>query len=588
MPKAPVFSSRSRTIAAIFLVIGALFVFRLFYLQVIKHEEYVALARQAQEGKLTLPATRGTILARDGQQIVPLVLNEPVYTVFADPHELKDKQKIIDTMKRIAGGDLEDGFEKRLDNKQSRYVVMARQVTKKQADLIEKEKLFGVGLTPGQKRVYPEGTLAASVLGFVNGEGKGLYGIEGALNDKLSGVNGMRKSLTDVNGVPLSVHSAENILQPPKNGQNTVLSIDRNIQAYAEQALQNGLKNAKATKGSVLVMNPANGKVMAMASFPTYDPAKYYDVPTDQNGVYQNPIVTDPYEAGSGIKTLTMAAGLNEGAVTPQTTFNNLGYDTIDGIKIKNALSNQDLGTTDMTQVLQFSLNSGVMFMLKQLGGGQVNYQARQKLYDYFANHYLLNKPTGIEQTNEVTGSMFSPDDEQGNNVRYATMSFGQGFTVTMLRAATAFSSIINGGTMYKPTLVDGIEDANGTFIESQAVIEKANVVTPETSATIRSMIHDARSRLKYTNPSDRPGYYIGGKSGTSQTIDPATGKYREDNTIATYTGFGGNETPKYVVMIRIVDSKLPGFGGTVAAQPIFADISNWLLEYMRIPPVKQ
>lgn len=586
MAASTIFSSRIRMVAFVFFVIGAAFVGRLFYLQVVQHEQYVALAASAQEGKFTLPASRGEIYATSGSGPVPLVLNEPVYTVFADPREVTETEKVVSVMKRIAGGDVEDGFEKLLADESRRYVVLARQVSKKQADLIEKEKIYGIGLQLGQKRVYPEGNLGANILGYVNAAGEGQYGLEGALDEKFSGKAGLRTSLTDAGGVPLSVHSAENTLVKPQDGSDIVLSVDRNIQAYVEQALEKGLKDAKATKGSALVLDPQTGKVMAMATLPTYDPAKYYEVAADNYGAFQNPIISDPYEAGSGIKTLTMAAGINEGVITPGTTFNNLGYDVIDGVKIKNALSNQNLGLNDMTQVLQYSLNSGVMFVLKQMGGGQVNAQARNSLHNYFANHYHFGKKTGIEQTNEVSGQMFKPDEVQGNNVRYATMAFGQGFTVTMLRAATAFSSIINGGTMYQPTLVAGELSGEGKVIAKKPVVEKADVISPESSATVREMIHQARNRT--FSSSDREGYIVGGKTGTSQTIDPKTGRYRDDNTIATYTGFGGDETPDYVVMIRIVDSQLPGFGGTVAAQPIFADISNWLLEYMRIPKIKQ
>lgn len=579
-------SSRARIIAYIFLVIGVLFVFRLFSLQVLQHDQYAALAESAQEGKFTLPATRGEIYAKDGDQTVPLVLNEPVYTVFADPKAVVDDEAVIELMKRVAGGDVVENFEGLLKNDESRYAILARQVNKRQADLIEKEKIFGIGLQQGQKRVYPEGNLGANVLGYVNAAGKGQYGIEGALDERLSGEPGMRKSLTDARGVPLSVHSAENILIEPQDGDDLVLSIDRNIQAHVEQTLREGLENAEATEGSALVLDPQTGKVMAMATFPTYDPAKYFEVSPDNYASFQNPIVSDPYEAGSGIKTLTMAAGINEGVITPDTTYENKGYDIIDGIKIKNALSNQNLGTIDMTEVLQYSLNTGVMFVLKQMGGGQVNQQAREQLYHYFADQFLFNTKTGIEQTGEVTGRMLGPNEGYGRNVRYATMAFGQGFSVTMLRAAAAFSSIINGGTMYQPTLIAGELNEEGKVMKNEPVVEKQNVISSESSATVREMIYQARHRTY--GEVDKDGYRVGGKTGTSQTIDPETGAYREDHTIATYTGFGGNEEPKYVVMIRIDDSRLPGFGGTVAAQPIFADISNWLIEYMRIPPVKQ
>jgi len=583
MPVIEKLSARARLFALIFLAIGALFVCRLFYLQVIAHAEFVKLAAAEHDKKFDLPANRGLIYAKDGDQTVPLVLNEPVYTVYADPLEVKDASKVASVVRKVAGGEALKDFEHELDNKKRRYTVLAQQVSKTQADLIMKEKLNGVGTQAEQKRVYPEGSLAAQILGYVNREGKGQYGLEGALNSRLSGKAGLRTAVVDARGVPLTVNSKDDVITPPKDGDNLVLSVDRNIQAYVEQALTEGLKNAKAAHGSALVLDPNTGRVMAMATLPTYDPGQYNKV--QDYSLFQNPIVSDPYEAGSGIKTLTMATGLDTGAVTPASTYNNLGYDIVDGIRIKNAEPGKYLGRTDMTGVLEHSLNSGVMYVLKQMGKGQVNYHARQLLYDYFTNRFGIGKLTGIEQTNEQAGQIFSPDDEQGNNVRYANMVFGQGFDLTMLQSAMAFSAAINGGTLYKPTLVEGTMKPNGGVAQQAPLVTTQNVVSAQSSATLRNMVHEARTRQ--FSKTDKAGYFIGGKSGTSQTIDPKTGKYRDDNAIATYTGFGGNATPRYVVMIRIVDSQLSGFGGTVAAQPIFANISNWLLDYLQVPKLQ-
>ncbi|HEX6462035.1 MAG TPA: penicillin-binding protein 2 [Candidatus Saccharimonadales bacterium] len=583
MPVIEKLSVRARLFALIFLAIGAVFVCRLFYLQVVAHADFVKLAAAEHDKKFDLPATRGLIYAKDGDHIVPLVLNEPVYTVYADPAEVKDAHRIANVIHRVAGGEMVTGFEERLQNKKRRYVVLAQQVNKRQADLIMKEKLSGVGTQAEQKRVYPEGSLAAQVLGYVNREGKGQYGLEGALDNRLAGKDGLRTAVVDARGIPLTVSSKDDVITPPKNGDDIVLSVDRNIQAYIEKALAEGLKNAKANHGSALVLDPNTGRVMAMATLPTYDPSQYYKM-TDY-GVFQNPVVSDPYEAGSGIKTLTMVAGLDSGAVTPASVFTNVGYDTVDGIRIKNAEPGKYLGRTDMTGVIEHSLNSGVIYILKQMGKGQVNYQARQQLYDYFTNRFGIGQLTGIEQTNEQAGKIFSPDDEQGNNVRYANMVFGQGFNITMLQSAMAFSAAINGGTMYKPTLIEGTMKPDGDIAPQAPAVKATSIISAQASAELRSMIQSARMRV-YAK-ADKPGYIIGGKSGTSQTIDPKTGKYRDENAIATYTGFGGNGTPRYVVMVRIVDSQLPGFDGTIAAQPIFANISNWLLDYLRIPKVQ-
>lgn len=578
-------ASRTRLLSIFFLIIGAVFIGRLFHLQVLQHDKYQALAASVQQGKFELPATRGEIYAKSHDQVVPLVLNEPVYTVFADPKVIEDEEKTVEVMRRVAGGDVVDNFEALINDNSKRYVVLARQVNRQQAELIEEAKLFGVGLKPGQKRVYPEGNLLARTLGYVNAAGLGQYGVEGALNDRLSGEPGVLKATTDAAGVPLSGPSSENTLVEPRNGDDIVLSIDRNIQAYVEEALKKGLENAEATRGNALVMDPQTGKVLAMASLPTYNPGKYYEVNPDNYEVFQNPVVSDPYEAGSGIKTLTMAAGINEGVITPETTFTNYGFETVDGVKIKNAVPGRNLGERTMTEVLEYSLNSGAMFVLQQLGGGQINGQAREILHSYFANRYHFGTKTGIAQTNEQTGLMMGPNEGYGRDVRYATMAFGQGFSVTMLRAAAAFSAIINGGTLYQPALIAGELKDDGSVAGKAPVVERQDVISKESSDTMREMIYQARHRT--FGSYDTPGYLVGGKTGTSQTIDPETGEYREDHTIATYTGFGGNESPDYVVMIRIVDSRLPGFGGTVAAQPIFAEISNWLLEYMRVPKVK-
>lgn len=585
MPVFETISPRARIYTLIFLAIGAIFVGRLFYLQVVAHDDYVKLAAAEHDKKFDLPATRGLIYAKDGEGLVPLVLNEPVYTIYADPHEIKNADKIAAVVRRVAGGEATPHFEAAMQNKKRRYVVLAQQVSKTQADLIMKEKLRGVGKQEEQKRVYPEGSLAAQVLGYVNRDGKGQYGIEGALDDRLSGTDGQRTAVVDARGIPLTVSSKDDVLKPPKNGDNLVLSIDRNIQAFVERTLAEGLKNAKAEHGSALVLDPNTGRVLAMATLPTYEPSQYNKVKVEDYGLFQNPVVSDPYEAGSGIKTLTMATGIDTAAVTPESSYNNVGYETVDGIQIKNAEPGKYLGRTDMTGVLERSLNSGVIHVLKQLGKGKVDYQARQKLHSYFTERFGIGKKTGIEQTNEQPGQIFSPDEVQGNNVRYANMVFGQGFDVTMLQSAMAFSAAINGGTLYQPTLIEGTLQPDGSVKQQIPIVKKDNVISASSSATIRGMIHEARSRL-FKN-TDKGGYYVGGKSGTSQTIDPKTGKYRDDNAIASYTGFGGNQTPHYVVMVRIVDSKLPGFGGTVAAQPIFATISNWLLDYMHIPKIQ-
>jgi cell division protein FtsI/penicillin-binding protein 2 len=572
---------KTETLRVIFFGVMVIVVVQLFFIQVIQHGYYKQKAFEEQVAKFDLPAKRGEIYAREGNNLVPLVLNQPVYTAYADPQEVTDTAKLTNTLQEIAGGTIVDGYQNSLKSKKLRYVVLARKLSQTQAELLKKEAVPGVGLTETDQRVYPEGTLAGQLLGYVNNEGKGQYGIEEALDARLRGKNGKLQAVTDVRRIPLTL-SKNDISIPARDGDNLALSIDVNIQSYAENALKQGLDRVNATKGSVVVMNPTNGQIMAMANYPNYDPGKYNEV--DDYGVFQNGIVSSPYEAGSVMKALSMGAALDSGAVTANTTFNNRGYVQVDDTKISNVEEDPISANATMLDVLHYSLNTGVVFALQQMGGGKVNRQARDTLYDYYYNHYGFGRTTGIEQAGESPGIIIAPDKEQGNNVRYANMAFGQGLDVTMLQVISAFSATINGGTYYKPTLVAGVADADGGVTPQPAKVVQTNVLQPSVSSQLKQMIVEAR-QIGVFKGLDRAGYQVGGKTGTSQIIDPKTGKYTDTNSIGSYLGFGGNQTPQYVIMIQVKDSKAPGYAGTTAAGPIFTDISNWLIDYLKITP---
>lgn len=578
--------NRSQMLVWLMIAVGAIFVIRLFYLQVIRHDYYAAEALKEHTSKFTLPAQRGQIYAQVGSgQLAPLAMNESSYTVYADPRYVSDISKTADTLREIAGGNTVDGFEYALKNKDLQYTVLAKQISQKQADLLEKKELPGVGMKEQDKRVYPEGQLAAQVLGYVNNDGQGQYGIEQFLNNDLAGKAGLLKAVTDVHGIPLSVGD-NNVQEPAKNGKNIVLTLDRNIQSFAEQALKEGLEKVKAKHGSVVVMDPKTGGVLAMANLPTFDPAKYYEV-TDY-GAFTNSVVSSPYEAGSVIKTFTMAAGLNEGVVKPNTTFDNTGKVKVGDAEIRNVLQNVN-GKRDMTEVFEYSLNTGVVFVLKQLGGGNLNVQARDKLFGYFTDNYLFGKKTGIEQSGELAGEIISPDQAEGNDVRYANMTFGQGMDTTMIQVAGAFSAMVNGGTYYKPHLVGGYLNDDGDISKATPQTLKNNVLSPQVSQQLNDMMRTARQRSMKNV--DRPGYFVAGKTGTAQIIDPKTGKYSDDNAVGSYLGFGGNSNsdPRYVIMVRVTDAKLSSsvYAGSEAAAPIFASISNWLIDYLKVRPAQ-
>lgn len=554
------------------------FVLRLFYLQVVKHDYYSTLANAEQMKQWVLPAERGEIYAMNGDEPVKLVLNETIYTVWADPKVVDEPGKVIATLKRIAAGNVVNDFEKLLDKKDTRYQVLAKGLSSRQAQMIKKQKIYGIGFERGDRRVYPEGQLAAQTIGFVNSEGEGRYGVEAGLNDRLVGKDGLLNTVVDVRDVPLTI-GKDNVSTPAKNGEDIVLTIDRNIQAYAEKALAAGLERTGAKQASALIMDPRSGKVLAMANLPTYDPSKLDSV--RDVAAFNNNTVSNPYEPGSDIKAFTVAIGIDRGVITPSSTYNNTDYIKVDDRTISNAVKGET-GIIDMQHALNWSLNTGMVTIAQRLGNGNyITKQARNVMYEYLHDRLKLGQITGIEVANEATGTVIPPDSVQGNAVRYSNMSFGQGMDVTMLQVTTAFSALINGGTYYHPTVVAGTMNED-QFEASQPKRSDANVVKPSTSRQVREMVHQARNFM-YSD-ADTAGYYIGGKTGTSQTL--RDGKYVNNETIGTYLGFGGekDQPSSYVIMIEISGQGMNLEGGKHAL-PIFTDISNWMLQYLKLQP---
>ncbi len=569
--------SRSIFLAVFLLGMMAIFVARLFFLQIIKHDDYVAQANAEQIKPLTIPAKRGLIYAMDGTQTVPLVINQPVFTLFADPSTVTNLSKVLDVVRRVAGGNLRSNLDGLLAKKDSRYQILGTKLTRQQAELIKKENLAGIGFQETTQRVYPEGSLAAQTLGFVNAEGKGQYGIEEALNDRLVGHDGLLKSVTDVSGVPLTIGS-NNINQPAKNGDNVTLTIDRNIQAYTEQALARGLQASHATNGSVIVIDPQSGKVMAMANLPTFNPAEFTKV--QDAAAFNNAVVTTPYEPGSDIKTFTVSTGLDKGVIQPDSTYNNTDSIKIEDRTIVNATKGQT-GNITMQTALNYSLNTGMVTVAERLGDGNtITLGARNSMYEYFHDRFGFGHNTGIEVAGERPGIIIPPSNPEGNAVRYSNMAFGQGMDLTMVQVAAGFASLVNGGTYYQPTVLAGTVDASGNLTPAAPKPARTGVISPDTSAKIHTMIHTARAA--FYAKQDKAGYDIGGKTGTSQTIE--NGKYVDNQTVGTYLGYGGDTLARYVIMVE-VSGKNQNLQGGKDALPIFTDISNWLIDYLKLQP---
>jgi len=573
--------TRVRLWYGVLLVILGLFVIRLFYVQVIQYGHYKTAALNDQLKQYQIPATRGVIEAYDGTNTLPIVLNQQLYTLYADPVYIKHADQVAAKLPAIIGGNAAS-YEKMMRTKDTRYVVLAKHLTAEQHAKIVALKYPGLGTQAQDYRTYPQGSLASQLLGFVNDNGKGVYGVEQALDKQLEGTPGQLKAITDVNGVPLAA-SKDNTQVAPKNGQDVVLTIDLAMQQQLETILQQGVKNAKASSGSALIMDPHTGAVKAMANFPTYDPAHYADVSNPAS--FQNDAVSKPIEVGSTMKTLTTAAALDQGVIQSNTTYYDPSFWLVDKFRISNIEEDGGAGTRSIADILNLSLNTGATWELMQMGGGQINDKARNAWHDYMVNHYMFGKPTGIEQGYESGGYVPSPaENGAGIDLTYANTAFGQAMTATPIQMGAALSAVINGGTYYQPHLVDQTLDADGKATKVAPKVVRQHVVSAKVGAALIPLMQNVIQHHIFTPAFDQNTYTVGGKTGTAQIAKPGGGYY-DDLFNGTYMGFVGGDSPQYVIVVFIDRPTNGGYAGTAAAQPVFGNLAHMLINNSYVMP---
>jgi cell division protein FtsI/penicillin-binding protein 2 len=560
------------------LAVCAIFVVRLFYLQVIRHDYYSKAAEDYQLKEYQIPAERGIIFAQNGSTVTPLVLNEIRYTLFADPVYVEDPDKAALELARITSGDAAK-YAEALQSKDTRYVVLAKKLDKTTAEAIDALDILGIGTRETSYRTYPQGQLASQLLGFVNDEGKGQYGVEQYLEDELAGRPGQLRAITDARGIPL-VSNPDNVVNEPEKGEAVTLTIDLGMQRQAEDLLKAGLERAQSASGSVIIMDPNNGAIKAMANYPSYDPTKITEVSNIAD--LSNAAVNAPLEPGSIMKSLTAATAIDQGVVSADTAFYDPGFVQVGDRKITNVRNST--GTQTVESTLVNSLNTGAVWLLKQIGRGDINERARFTWYDYMSKHYFLGQATGVEQAGEASGYVPGPEDnDEGIAVTYANTAFGQGLSATPLQMGAAFCSIINGGTYYQPTLVHGLRGQDGSEQVKQPTIRRENVISQAASEEVVSLLE--RVVRQNIASATRDGYRVGGKTGTAEFTNPENGEYFKDRFNGTYLGFVGGDQPEYVIVVRVNDPKIPGFAGSAAAAPIFRDMTNMLLDNFGVTP---
>lgn len=570
--------ARSRLLFTLLVLVVGIFVVKLFYMQVIRYSYYHTAALSDQLAQHEIPATRGLIEAHQGNGVVPVVLNQTLYTMYADPTMIKDASKVAGTLASVLGGN-EATYVAKLSTKNTRYTVLAQKVTQTQEAALLKPKYPGLGGIAQDYRTYPDGSLASQVLGFVDNSGDGEYGVEQYMNSTLAGTPGELKAVTDINGVPLAADSSNTLVQP-KDGNNVVLTIDTGIQSQVESILAAGVQSSKGISGSAVVIDPNTGDIKAMANYPTYDPSNYGSV--SDSALFENAAADSPIEVGSIMKTLTVSAGLDQGVIQQNTTYYDPASWTVDGYKITNIEQDGGPGVQSIGTILNLSLNTGATWILMQMGGGQLNQKGRDAWYNYMVNHFRLGEKTGVEQGYEATGYVPSPvNNGAGIDLTYANTAFGQAMTATPLQMAAAVSSILNGGTYYQPQLVDETVSSSGQASVNEPKVLEKNVVSSKIAPQLESLMeyvvqqHELNaSYLKFSSD-----YMVGGKTGTAQIVKPGGG-YDGKLFNGTYVGFVGGNKPQYVIVVFVIQPNLPSwqYAGTAAAQPIFAGIAHMLI----------
>lgn len=563
---------RIHALAIIVFFAGAALLVRLFFVQVVQHERWTALAQGQHIASAELAADRGEVFIHDGENRYPVAINREYPTVYVVPRDVADDERLVSELSSILGVD--QGFvREKLAKTDDPFEIIKKRLTEEEAKKVLNLEIKGVGLLPEKYRYYPAGELAAHVVGFASKEDgvtRGRYGVESSQNERLSGTAGKLHQEKDAAGrwIPLS----DRDVIVPKNGDDLLLTIDRVIQFETERVLKEAVENHEADRATAIVMDPKTGAVLAMASQPQFDPNAYSAV--EDYSLFLNPAVSLTYEPGSVMKPITMAIGIEAGKVSPNTEYVDAGVVSIGGYNIRNS-EDKVYGRSSMYKVLNESINTGVIFVEQQVGN--------KAFKDYF-ERFGFGEQTGIEVPAELSGNTRNLDNLR-SDIQYYTASFGQGITVTPLQLASAYSVLANGGKLMRPHILDAIIRTDGTE-ERIAPEEIRRVLSEETSKSISKMLRDVVVN-GHGKRADVPGYQVGGKTGTAQVAKSDSKGYEDGLTIGSFAGYAPVDNPRFVIVVKIDNPKDVQWAESTAA-PVFGRIMGFLLEYAKIEPTEE
>lgn len=570
MNKGVISGWRIVSLFCVFALVTSAIGWRLVSFQVVGSERLQSQGRDFRITEQTLSPRRGLIRDRGG---LVLATNIPSTDIYVTPKKLteRDRVRVAQELSGMLNIPLDTLYE-RIDAKNVEWSLVARQVDDGTVGAIKARELPGLVYQEVPKRAYPNGPFLSPLLGFTNADGSGLYGLEGRYNALVGGEPGVLVAETDAARQPLAFGQQQ--YRPPVEGADLVLTIDAAIQRMAEDELARSITEQSAVGGTILIMDPNTGAILASASSPSYDPNAFNRADPQ---AYLNPAVGATYEPGSTFKVITMAAGLQTGGITPQSTLVDNGFVKVETDTLFN-LDHRAWGPETMTQVLERSSNVGASYIARRTGKDNFYAMLRQ---------FGMGQKTGVDLDGEEIGIVRWPDNPTTiwNPIDLYTNSFGQGLTVTPLQMVTAVSAIANGGTLYTPYVVDRIE-RHGDLVQDHRPQPVRQVIRPDVAATVRQMMTDAAHNA-LAEKINLPGYAIAAKTGTAQIPDPKTGRYVEDKTIASIISFFPSDKPLFTVLIKIDQPKKNSLGGDVAA-PVLGRLAGELLRYAGVPPTTQ
>lgn len=561
-------------ISSIFILLFVLIIARLFYWQVIKGAELSEQANRQYKSSEVVTARRGNILAADKSY---LALRTEAWLVVANPQKIDQSEKsIANKLAPFFAADPEDKqtlldetirLEGLMSKKDAVWVALKQKIKSETKKNIEAMEIAGITFEPEEGRYYPEASSSAQILGFVGkdekGEDLGYFGLEGYYNLALSGKPGFLGLEKDARGAPILLNGSSQV--NPVSGVDLMTSIDKRVQILTERKLVEGMEKYGAKSGSVTIMNPKNGEIIAMAALPTFDPREYWKY---GDTFFKNTVVSDTFEPGSIFKVLVMSSGLDAGVVKPDTMCDICAEPLkLDKYFIKT-WNNEYNANATMTDVIVHSDNVGMSFVGQKLGA--------DKMYEYL-DKFGIGKLTGIDLQGEVTPSMRKKGS--WNVVDLATTSFGQGIAVTPIQMVRAVSAIANGGILTTPHVVKQIKGEG--WGESTKFERSERVISTESAKQMTEMMVKAVNEGE-AQWAKSTGFSVAGKTGTAQI--PIAGHYDPEKTNASFIAFAPAKNPKFVMLVTLKEPQSSPWAAETAA-PLWFSIANDLFPYFGINP---